>query len=393
MDNDKLVVIVDDYAPLREAVESLLASDGYTVVAFACAKELLRADDIDAIDCLVLDMDLPGMSGLDLQRWLATTDGPPVIFLTGCEDHDGRVRQSALDAGGLYFVRKPFEAEELLHAVRCAVSQPKTTRSTSWRELLADPGENGHIVQLYQDDNFYGEAISHFAAEGIARGESIILVATKPNWANISRRLEAKGSDTNELFRRGQLTLLDADATLPKFMAGNMPDAEIFKPLAKETIAKARAGGKYSRVRWWGEMVNVLYANGNLRGSNRLEELFDEVGREESVPVFCSFLMDKFDPKIYEEVFGNVCHTHSHVIPAHDYVRHRLVVNRAISEVIGEISVPLLQSFISWQGAPSLMPSSQALLLWVRDKMPEHFEPVLTRARQLELRASEGRRA
>jgi hypothetical protein len=261
---------------------------------------------------------------------------------------------------------------------------------TSWRELLADPGETGHIVQLYQDEDFYGEAISHFAAEGIARGESIILVATKPHWEKISRRLDGRGLDTRRLFREGQLTLLDADDTLLKFMAGDAPDGSIFKPLARQTIAKARAGGKFRHVRWWGEMVNVLYVNGNPRGSNRLEQFFDEVAHEESISIFCSFLMDKFDPKIYEEAFGNVCRTHSHVIPTDDYARHRVTVNRAIAEVVGEMRGPLLQSLISWGGAPSLMPSSQALLLWVKEKIPEHFEPVLGRARELEM-AAQGR--
>jgi hypothetical protein len=259
--------------------------------------------------------------------------------------------------------------------------------ATSWRKLLADPGEDGHIVQLYQDDEFYGEAISHFAAEGLVRGESIILVATKPHWQSISRRLRGKGFDPEALFRDGQLTLLDADATLPKFMAGEVPDGNLFKPLAKQTIAKARAGGKFPRVRWWGEMVNVLYVDGNTGGSHRLEELFDEVAHEESIAIFCSFLMDKFDPKIYDEAFGNVCRTHSHVIPCDDYVRHRMTVNRAIAEVIGNIRAPALQSLVSWQGASSLMPSSQGLLLWLKEHMPEQFEPVLARARQLELGA------
>jgi hypothetical protein len=267
-------------------------------------------------------------------------------------------------------------------------------QATSWRKLLAAPGDNGHIVQLYQDDDFYGEAISHFAAEGLVRNESVILVATKPHWKNISGRLRAKGFDTEELFRRGQLTLLDAEGTLPKFMRGNLPDGDIFKPLARETIAKARAGGKFPRVRWWGEMVNVLYVEGNPHGSNRLEQFFDEVAHEESIPIFCSFLMDKFDPKIYEEAFGNVCSTHSHVIPADDYAQHRLLVNRAIAEVIGEIRGPLLQALVSWKGdASALMPSSQALLLWVREKMPDYFEPVLARARELDLGAAKPRGA
>ena len=256
-----------------------------------------------------------------------------------------------------------------------------------WRKLLAEPGDDGHIVQLYQDDDFYGEAISHFAAEGLVRGESIILVATKPHWENIARRMRAKGLDVEALFGYGQLTLLDADDTLPKFMAGNNPDGSIFKPLARETIARARAGGKFPRVRWWGEMVNVLYVNGNPRGSNRLEELFDEVAHEEQIAIFCSFLMDKFDPQIYDEAFGNVCRTHSHVIPAYDYARHRVTVNRAVAEVIGEIRGPLLQSLVSWQGQGSLMPSSQALLLWIREHLPAQFAAVLARARQIELAA------
>ena len=246
------------------------------------------------------------------------------------------------------------------------------------------PANDGHIVQLYQDEEFYAEAVSHFAAEGIVRGESIILVATGPHWESISRRLKGRDLDVDELFRRGQLTLLDADQTLPKFMTGNDPDGSIFKPLARQTIEKARGGGMYPRVRWWGEMVNVLYVNGNLRGSNRLEEFFDDVAHEQSVPVFCSFLMDKFDPRTYDEAFGNVCRTHSHVIPADDYVRHRHTVNRAVADVIGEIRGPLLQSLVSWRGAGSLMPSSQTLLLWIREKMPERFAPVLARARELE---------
>jgi hypothetical protein len=260
-----------------------------------------------------------------------------------------------------------------------------SARITSWRKLLAEPGEDGHIVQLYQDADFYGEAISHFTAEGLARGESIILVATQPNWKNISARLRAKGFDAEQLLRDGQLTLLDADRTLPAFMVGNLPDGDIFKPLARQTIAKARAGGKFPRVRWWGEMVNVLYVEGNARGSHRLEELFDEVAHEERIAIFCSFLMDKFDPKVYDEAFGNVCLTHSHVIPADDYARHRLTVNRAVSEIVGDIRGTMLQSLMSWKAAPALMPSSQALLLWLKDKMPEQFPAVLARARELEL--------
>jgi hypothetical protein len=254
--------------------------------------------------------------------------------------------------------------------------------SADWKQLLANPGPDGHIVQLYQDADFYGEAISHFAAEGLVRGESIILVATHPNWLNISHRLAGKGFDLPELFDRGQLTLLDADDTLPKFMNGGMPEGKIFKPLARETIERARRGGKYPRVRWWGEMVNVLYVDGNGAGSNRLEEFFDQVAHEETIAIFCSFLMDKYDPRIYDEAFGNVCSTHSNVIPAEDHVRHRAAVNRAILEVVGPIEGPLLRSLMSWTKAAPDMPASQEMLLWIKQTRPRQFAEVLERAKR-----------
>jgi hypothetical protein len=256
-----------------------------------------------------------------------------------------------------------------------------------WKGLLAEPGPDGHIVQLYQDGDFYSEAISHFAAEGLVRGESIILVATHDNWLRISPRLQSKGFDISDLCDRGQLTLLDANATLPKFMAGGMPDGRIFKPLARETIQKARCGGQYPAVRWWGEMVNVLYVEGNGKASNRLEEFFDEVAHEETIAIFCSFQMDKYDPQIYDEALGNVCRTHSHLIPTEDYSAHRAAVNQAIADVVGPIKGPLLRSLSSWRAANTAMPSSQLMLLWVKQALPQHFGDVLKRAKQYDAAA------
>jgi hypothetical protein len=260
--------------------------------------------------------------------------------------------------------------------------------NADWKRLLAEPGPDGHIVQLYQDPDFYGEAISIFAAEGLMRGEAVILVATDPNWQNISARLERKGFNLGELFDRGQLTLLDANATLPRFMRGGMPDGTIFKPLALETIRKARRGDTYSGVRWWGEMVNVLYVEGHGSASNRLEQFFDEVAHEATIPIFCSFFMDKYDPAIYDEAFGNVCHSHSNVIPTEDYAMHREAVNKAILEVLGPIEGRLLRSVVSWRnGNAAGMPSSQQMLMWVKDAAPKYFHDVLEKARANEVTA------
>lgn len=265
-------------------------------------------------------------------------------------------------------------------------------RAPRWKQWLAEPACDGHLVQIYEDEEFFGEAVAHFAAEGLARNESVILVATPPHWENISGRLISRGLDLRSLAAQGQLTVLGAEETLPNFMVDGLPDTETFKRIAKSTIEKARSGGRYPRVRWWGEMVNVLYVQGNPSGSIRLEELFDEVAREEKIAIFCSFLMDKFDPAIYEGDLQNVCRSHGHLIPTSDDARHRDCVDRAFAEVFGPLDFPSLNLLIGgsrWAGIE--MPASQALLLWLKDAAPDKLDSILAQARALD--AAGGREA
>ena len=257
--------------------------------------------------------------------------------------------------------------------------------TSAWQSLLANLGPTEHAVQIYQDDNFFSHAVSHFTIHGLLKNESIIIVATKPHWQNIAGRLQEKGFDVEELRRVGQLTLLDADETLPKFLVRDMPDGKTFKGIARHTIEKARANGRYANVRWWGEMVNVLYVNGNGRGSTRLEELFDEVAHEESIAIFCSFLMDKFDRKVYDGALQNVCRTHAHLIPSENYSRHKECVNRAVLEAFRGLEGQLL----SWLGGSKHwsgpeMPASQALLLWLIEAKPQLADKVLSLASHYE---------
>ena len=268
--------------------------------------------------------------------------------------------------------------------------------SESWRELLANPGPDAHIVQLYQEPEFYAEAVTHFAAEGLVRGESIIFVATGPNWNALSSRMSRKGFDVEDLQRQGRLTVLDAERTLPKFIRNNMPDAPAFKTITRSAIQKARKDGAYPRVRWWGEMVNVLYAEGNGKGSTRLEELFDEVAHEEEVAIFCSFLMDKFDRNIYDGPLADVCRTHRSLIPAQDESLHRNCVDRAVLDVFGELQGSFLRAIASSHSAKapdakaSRMPASQEMLLAIKHGAPDKFDEVLTAARRREQDARGG---
>lgn len=104
-----MISIVDDDFWVREAIANYLRSRGYPVAAFASAEEFLQSDDLDRTTCVVLDIQLPGQSGFDLQRELrARGRTAPVIFVTAVADED--VRSRAMAAGAAAFLRKPFEA-------------------------------------------------------------------------------------------------------------------------------------------------------------------------------------------------------------------------------------------------------------------------------------------
>src|SRR5512138_3300262 len=112
-----LVYVVDDDASAREGVAGLIRSAGLTAKTFATAEEFLAAPRPKGPSCLVLDVSLPGVSGLDLQQKLAESNAQmPIIFLTGHGDIPMTVR--ALKAGAANFLTKPFDDEELLNAIQ-----------------------------------------------------------------------------------------------------------------------------------------------------------------------------------------------------------------------------------------------------------------------------------
>ena len=117
MEPDKLVFVVDDDAPLRESLADLLRSIGWRVESFASAQEFLQSKRPDMPSCLVLDVRLKGLSGLDLQKRLIAGDIEiPIIFITGHGDIPMAVQ--AMKAGAVEFLRKPFRDQELLDAVQ-----------------------------------------------------------------------------------------------------------------------------------------------------------------------------------------------------------------------------------------------------------------------------------
>lgn len=137
--DDHVVWIVDDDERMREALAELLASHGMRAVTFSSAGDYVRADKPKVSACLILDIELPDINGLDLQRQISGGH-PPIVFITGHGDIPSSVR--AIKDGAVDFLTKPFSEADLMNAVQTAIAQD--------REAIAARLEFEVLIQRYQ---------------------------------------------------------------------------------------------------------------------------------------------------------------------------------------------------------------------------------------------------
>lgn len=138
---EPVVFVIDDEEPIREALRSLIRSVGLQVETFASGQEYLDSKAANEAGCLVLDMRLPGLNGLELQKEMRAREIPtPVIFITGHGDIPMTVE--AMKAGAVEFLEKPFAEEKLLEAIREAIEQDQARRE--------EDGKTAEVMKRYE---------------------------------------------------------------------------------------------------------------------------------------------------------------------------------------------------------------------------------------------------
>lgn len=117
-----MISIIDDDRPFREATRRLVQSLGYAAVTFASAQEFLQSDRVDSSACLILDVKMPGLSGIELQSHLiAQGNRTPIIFITSVSEE--AVHARAIEAGAVGFLTKPFKEEHLIGHLASALKR------------------------------------------------------------------------------------------------------------------------------------------------------------------------------------------------------------------------------------------------------------------------------
>ena len=180
---------------------------------------------------------------------------------------------------------------------------------------------SSHIVQFYENDSFLCETVADFLADGIRAGQPVVIIATEPHRKDIALRLKAKGLDTEGSMRRESCLWLDARETLTTFMVGTTPDRDLFYARVGAALESSRRSTPHSGVRAYGEMVDLLWKDGNAKGAVQLEALWNELGRTQRFTLLCAYALGNFSEETHGSGFIDICRQHEHVIPTEEYTQ------------------------------------------------------------------------
>ncbi len=187
-EDDAVIAIVDDDPSVREGLSSLIRSVGLQVESFESAQEFLARPGAEAPSCLVLDLQLPGLSGLDLQKRMAEVGLEiPIVFLTGHGNIPTSVQ--AMKAGAVEFLTKPFDEQDLLQAIQEAIERDRRTRQqhAKMREL-----QNRYESLTAREREVMQQVVSGLLNKQVAAELNITEYTVKIHRGRIMRKMHAE---------------------------------------------------------------------------------------------------------------------------------------------------------------------------------------------------------
>lgn len=174
-------------------------------------------------------------------------------------------------------------------------------------------------MQFYESDDFLFNTVSDFLGEGLAIGQPVVLVATAEHRYGFSSRLKDIGFDFEKACRGGQIIDVDAHSALQSFMVADMPDEDLFRRKIGGAIEEGLGGRPDATVRAYGEMVDVLWRQGNSTAAIRLEELWNGLAETYSFSLLCAYAMVNFYTEAHARELAEICRHHRNVMPAETY--------------------------------------------------------------------------
>ncbi len=176
-----------------------------------------------------------------------------------------------------------------------------------------------HFVQFYEEDPYLLDSLRTYLQAGYESGEPLVVIATGPHREGLEERLAAGGFDLAGALEKKRYVALDAAETLSKFMVDGRPDARLFAEVVGGALRGATSPGGATRVRAFGEMVGLLWAEGNRDAAVRVEQLWNDLAQSHDFSLLCAYPLGAFSHENHGKPFLEICGEHSRVVPAESY--------------------------------------------------------------------------
>ena len=248
--------------------------------------------------------------------------------------------------------------------------------SLTWTESPA-----AHAAQIYTEPDELAESVAAYFAAGFDEGEPAILVATATHTSLVLERLAAAGWDAKRIDPLGLLVSADAEEMLEQIMDGPLPADAAFERVSGELIDELVSRFPDTRVRVYGEMVDVLCQRGQQNAAVALEELWNRLARTRRLALLCGYRIDDYDRQAQVETLRSVCNLHTHVAPTTDTGRLAHAVDDALVGVLGAQGAGQVYSLVGSEIRERRVPQPQLALMWVSENMPMNAERILSAAR------------
>jgi hypothetical protein len=250
--------------------------------------------------------------------------------------------------------------------------------------LPASPENHGHLVQFYQaDEGLLTRNVVDFLLDGLKQGDALLVITTPERNTAFATGLSEAGIDPDKAVRERRLLFADADQTLRRFMVEGQPDWRRFERTISALIREVLPHPDHGGLRAYGEMVGLLWQEGQFSAAIRLEQFWNKLMGASALHLFCAYPIDVFGKDFQSAALDAVLCEHTHLVPAGRDQDLDSAIHRAMDDVLGA-DAHGLRARIDADLQPSwaCMPQAETSILWLRNNLPQQAEEILLRARQ-----------